>query len=57
MPVLVIDSDEDFEHNEEKQHEIIQKILLFFAENAFLKITKKIDSISKNVPNQMSERL
>jgi len=57
VPVLVLDTDEDFEHNQKHQKEIIEKIVSFFAQHAFLEITKKIDSLSKNVPNQMNERL
>ena len=57
VPVLVIDSDEDFEHNQKHQQEIIENIISFFAQHAFLEISKNIDSLSKNVPNQMNERL
>ena len=57
VPVLVIDSDEDFEHNEKNQKIIIDKIISFFAQNASLEITKNINSLSENVRNQMNERV
>ena len=57
VPVLVLDTDEDFEHNQKHQQEIIENIISFFAQHAFLEISKNIDSLSKNVPNQMNERL
>lgn len=57
VPVLVIDTDEDFQHNQKHQQEIIEKIVSFFAQHALLKITKKLDSLSTNLPNQMNERL
>jgi|GEM_PF-178859 len=57
VPVLVIDGNEEFETNENKQQEIIEAIIKFFAQNAAMQILKKGMNLQGKLYNQVNERI